>query len=131
MKWRTFKIKREPGFRINLIDIGFIVALSTLSAVCKWLLPDSTLFLLPIYLAVSFFLFCNVFRIGNRLEPLWYIPFTITAMVCLFYNNFYAFWIVVLVFLEPLKWGLILWRIKRGPYWGVGYKRWGQDRQRS
>jgi len=31
--------------------------------------------LLPAYLGLTFFLFCNVFRVGNRLEIFWCVPF--------------------------------------------------------
>ena len=132
MNWLTFKIQQEPGFRFNLADFGFIVFLCALSALLLNQLPDKSLFWIPLYLGLSFFLFCNVFRIGNRLEPFWYIPFTIVAAACLYTLNLPLFWWLVLLFLEPLKWALIIYRIKAGQYRGVFYQNWtdpvSQDR---
>ena len=120
MNWRTFEVKKAPGFRLNLTDIGFFLLLSVLSGVCRVFLPDSSLFLMPIYLAISFFLFCNIFRIGNRLEAFWYVPFTLVAIYSVYEMNMSFFWWVVLLILEPLKWFLICYQIKKGPYVGVG-----------
>ena len=38
-------------------------------------MPDSNMYWLPPYVGLSFFLFCNVFRIGSRMEIFWYMPF--------------------------------------------------------
>ena len=123
MKWLTFKIQREPGFRFNLIDISFIVLLCALSALIFNQLPDKSLFWIPLYLGLSFFLFCNVFRIGNRLEPFWYIPFTIVTGISLYTFDMPLFWWLVLLFLEPLKWVLIIYHIKKRPYAGIYYRK--------
>ncbi|MFC1589706.1 hypothetical protein ACFL3P_05510 [Pseudomonadota bacterium] len=123
MKWLTFKIQREPGFRFNLTDLGLIVLLCAVSSLLFYQIPDRSLFWIPLYLGLSFFLFCNVFRIGNRLEPFWYVPFTIITGISLYTFNLPLFWWLVLLFLEPLKWGLIIYHIKRRRYSGVFYRK--------
>jgi hypothetical protein len=119
MRQQIFKVKKTPGFRLNLMDIIFLLFLLAVSTGCKAAIPNSSLFWIPIYLAVSFFLFCNVFRIGNRLEPVWYVPFTLVACYGVYTMNMFVFWIIVLFFLEPLKWILIFIRMKKGPYVGI------------
>ena len=120
MKWLTFEIHREPGFRLNLTDmlfIGFLVGFAGLLY-----MPGSTFHWLPVYLGLSFFLFCNVFRIGSRLEIFWYVPFTLFAAYALHTDNLHRFWWLALPMLELIKWGLIAYRIWRGPYVGIAYR---------
>ena len=119
MKWLTFEVQRTPGFRFNLIDLLFILGLCATAAGTYFFLPDDSLWLIPIYLGISFFLFCNVFRIGNRLESIWYVPFTLAAIYGVCAQDLRSFWIAVACVLEPLKWVLIAYRIKKGQYVGV------------
>ncbi len=119
MKWLTFEVQKSPGFRFNLIDLLLILALFALSIGLHVLLPGISLFWAPLYLGLSFFLFCNVFRIGNRLEPWWYIPFFAVSMYALSVGDLVLFWWCVLLVLEPLKWGLIVFHILRRPYHGA------------
>ena len=123
MKWPTFKIRREPGFRFNLIDLGFIIFLGSLSSLLYYQVPDKSLFGIPLYLGLSFFLFCNVFRIGNRLEPFWYLPFTVVTGIGLYTFDMALLWWLVLLFLEPLKWVLIIHHIKKRRYRGIFYRK--------
>ncbi|MEW6264220.1 MAG: hypothetical protein AB1641_14215 [Thermodesulfobacteriota bacterium] len=117
MKWLTFEIQRAPGFRFNLIDLGLITGLAGLSLLLYRLLPEETFFLIPLYVGFSFFLFCNVFRIGNALERVWYVVFILLAAYGLHRPD--RLWPLVLLVCEPLKASLILYRIIRGPYVGV------------
>jgi phosphoglycerol transferase MdoB-like AlkP superfamily enzyme len=120
MKWTrflTFKIQKEPGFRLNLIDIGLIACLILVTWLLYPIFQEGWLFLLPLYIGLSFFLFCNVFRIGNWLEPFWYIPFTI-ALFFLNKQPEILWWLILLVF-EPLKVILIAYSMKRGDYRGI------------
>jgi len=119
VKWLTFKIQRGPGFRFNLIDASLLAALGAISLALKVCLEDSTAFWIPLYVGLTFFLFCNVFRIGNRLEPFWYLPFTLAAGYSIFTGDLPVLWLLVLYVLEPLKWALIAYRIIRGPYRGI------------
>ncbi len=120
MKWLTFKIQRqEPGFRFNLIDLGLLLLLGALSLWLRGAMPESSLFAVPLYIGLSFFLFCNVFRIGNRLERIWYIPFAIAAAACIHLDNERMLWMLALFLFEPLKWGLIFHRYRRDDYHGA------------
>ena len=118
MKWLRYN-RESPGFRFNLMDLGLILMLSILSAYIYKVTSLASIAFIPLYLGISFFLFCNVFRIGNRIEPFWYIPFTASAIYGISTENFREFWIIVIYVLEPLKWFLIFFRIKRGPYVGI------------
>ncbi len=120
MKWQTFEIRREPGFRINFTDVIFLTFLTTLSLIMHFIGMEKGLFLLPLYIGLAFFLFCNVFRIGNNLEPIWYIPFLLIFMYGFYFKD--NFWPIVLLTCEPLKIGLIIYRIKRGNYIGIFHK---------
>jgi hypothetical protein len=117
MRWRTFEIQREPGFRFNLIDLGLISALAAASAGWHAVFPEQHLYLLPLYVGVSFFLFCNVFRIGNKLEPWWYVTFVLLTAWGLLQPEFP--WLPMLAVCETVKWALIAYRIRKGPYVGA------------
>jgi len=120
MKWLTFSVQREPGFRINLTDLLLITALVTASIGWHAHFPEQHLYLLPLYVGGSFFLFCNVFRVGNRVEPPWYIAFVLLVLYGFSQPEFP--WLLLLTVCEPLKWGLIAYRIRRGPYVGAFYR---------
>jgi hypothetical protein len=126
MKRRTSEVRKGPGFRFDLIDAGLILLLVGVSIGIYGLLPDGSASLIPLYLGLSFFLFCNVFRIGNRLEAIWYVPFAVIAAGSILCGNLTLFWILVASVLEPLKWVLIAYRIWRGPYRGIFHDRLGR-----
>lgn len=117
MKWQTFEIQREPGFRFNLIDLVLITAIVAVTAVAALLFPDHYFYLLPLYVGTSFFLFCNVFRIGNRQEALWYVPFIMIAACALREPS--RFWLIVLGICEPLRLAVVAYSIRSGTYRGV------------
>ncbi len=117
-----FKVKRTPGFRLNLTDIIFITVLCGLAYFLFEVSPEVSLYGIPLYLGVSFFCFCNIFRIGNKLEPFWYIPFFLIAVYCLYSFDFKLFWNWVIFLLEPWKWILIIYHIYRRPYYGIGFE---------
>ena len=119
MKWLTFEIQHSPGFRLNLTDIIFSLFLFGLSGWLYFSFPGASLYGLPLYLGFSFFLFCNVFRIGNRLEIYWYLPFLGIAMICLYTMDLKLLWILIIVILEPIKVFLIVYHIVKGPYVGI------------
>lgn len=122
MKWRAFEIQREPGFRLNLTDLVFIGILMSLGGLLHVMRLPWPLVALPPYLGLSFFLFCNVFRIGNRLEPWWYVPFALVCVWGIGWQQLEWMWWLILAVLEPWKWLLIGYRIRRGGYLGVGYR---------
>ncbi len=120
MRWLTFEVQHEPGFRLNLLDLIFIAALVAASAVWYRTFPYQYLFLLPGYVGGSFFLFCNLFRIGNRMEIPWYITFVAIAVYGFTLPRFP--WLLLLTVCEGLKWVLIVYRIRRGVYIGAFHR---------
>ena len=121
MTWLTFRIQHEPGFRFILLDAVYILAALGLSAWVYSRFPGSSLFAIPLYIVFTFFLFCNVFRIGNLLEALWYVPFAGMAAYTLLQKDYELFWWLVLLVLEPWKGLLAAHQIVRGPYIGAGH----------
>jgi len=117
MKWLTFEVQRTPGFRFNLTDLLLIGSLVGLSVFIYRIYPHDFYYLLPIYVGGSFFLFCNVFRIGNRLEPWWYLTFLLITLALMRKPDLY--WPVMLGICEPLKAALIVYRILQPGYVGV------------
>jgi hypothetical protein len=126
MKWLTFEIQRAPGFRFNLIDLGLITTLVLASWGLYQVVPFYYIHLAPLYVGFAFFLFCNVFRVGNRREPLWYLAFVAAAGWGLFHPE--RFWWVVLIVCEPVKIGLIVYTLFRPDYHGAFY-RWVRARR--
>ncbi len=122
MKWLTFKVRQEAGFRLNLIDLLFIALLCTAAAWLKAVMPELSVFYLPLYVGLTFFLFCNVFRIGNRAEVWWYLPFAATAAAAIHTLRLEEFWWSVLFFFEPLKIWLITRAMLKETYHGVFYR---------
>ena len=120
---KALKIKRTPGFRFNLIDAVFLIFLGALSYLLFQIDDEGGFGFIPIYLGISFFCFCNIFRIGNKMEPFWYIPFTLITGYCIYEFDFDLYWQLVFWFLEPLKWVLIIFHIIKRPYHGIAYKR--------
>ena len=119
MKWLISRKKTASGFRFDLADLLLILALGVFA---YWLHGErwlDGLWFIPVYVGITFFLFCNVFRIGNRLEPAWYVPFTASAAWCIWNVDLALLWQLVLFVFEPLKWLLITFRIWRGPYRGI------------
>lgn len=127
MKWLTFKVQQEPGFRFNLIDLVFILALLCLSFAAKVAAPDLSLYAIPIYLGCTFFQFCNVFRISHRTEALWYAPFAAIAMGAVYTLRFAEFWWAVLFFFEPLKFVLVRQAMMAATYHGA-FHRWALEK---
>ena len=117
MNWLTFEAQRTPGFRFNLTDLVLIGVLFGLSVFIYWIYPHHYFYLLPVYIGGSFFLFCNVFRIGNRLEPFWYITFLLITLTLAGKPEIY--WPIMLGVCEPLKLFLIVYRIRQPRYVGI------------
>jgi hypothetical protein len=69
---QIFKVQKEKGFRINLVDIIFILLLIGSSIFIYTHLGSlGYYFALPLYIGFSFFLFCNVFRVRTKDEMIW------------------------------------------------------------
>ena len=111
------RFKPAPVSRFNLTDLAFIGILAGLSLLIFKLYPYDYYYWLPAYIGGTFFLFCNVFRIGNKLEPYWYITFVVITLALNRRPELY--WPVMLGVCEPLKLGLIVYRIRQSNYVGI------------
>lgn len=88
MKLLIFKRQKEAGFRINLVDIIFILLLFLFSWYIYSLVQSyAFLYLLPLYIGFTFFLFCNVFRVSSKTEIIWTIYFGTISLVTFYFFN--------------------------------------------
>jgi hypothetical protein len=117
MKLRLFKVQTEPGFRLSLADLSLLAILGGLSAWLRISLPENSLWPLPAYIGMSFFLFCNVFRVGNNAEAFWYIPFVACVLTGINFPD--RLWWIILAVCEPVRVAVIAYRILKGPYRGI------------
>ena len=123
MNWKTFKTEKKPGFRFNLIDIIFILTITAITVLLFHITDKTEISFIPMYIGFTFFLFCNVFRIGNKLEALWYIPFTLFSVYSINEMNIRLFWLGTLFIFEPFKILIFLHCIKSDSYIGAFYER--------
>ena len=120
MRLLTFRFQTEPGFRLNVTDLALLAALAVLTWWCRAAFGEHGVYLLPAYVGLCFFQFCNVFRIGNRLERFWYPVFLGTAAIGM--QRPEHLWVLVLAVCEPLKLALIVHRMRAGDYHGVFHR---------
>lgn len=71
MKMHVFKRQTEPGFRLNVVDLLFLLLAFGTSYVASQSDVWAALAPLPIHLSAVFFLFCNVVRVRTRSEIIW------------------------------------------------------------
>ena len=90
-----------PDYLIYLLVLGAALGLYLL-------MPETFYFLVPLYIGVTFYLFCNVFRVGNAPEALWYTVFI--AVSLLTFTSPYLYLFLILVVCVPLQVGIIIWR---------------------
>jgi hypothetical protein len=120
MKWLTFKRRYEPGLQLNLMDVLLLVLTSCTSFIISLIIPDPRIYILPLYIGITFFLFCTVFRVTWYDEVFWYIPFVLIASFAMLRAE--NFWLLILVIFEPLRIAIIAHRMSKGPYVGVFYR---------
>lgn len=120
MRWHIYKSRHEPGFRLNMVDIAMLVSVSLISWYAGQAFADHYLHLIPLYVGLSFFFFCNIVRIGNHLEPFWYVPFVLLTLYGLTRPEIY--WLLVLGVCEPIRVALVIYRIRQGNYKGAFYR---------
>ena len=107
MKIPISKVKKEAGFRINLVDIIFIGLLGSTSYYLYTVLGDKdNLYLLPLYMGFTFFLFCNVFRLRTKEELIWTLFFLLSASIT--FNFFYAHWVAITLGLSSLLQAILI-----------------------
>jgi len=101
------KVKKEAGFRINIVDIIFIGLLGYASYYLYTVLGDKdNLYLLPLYVGFTFFLFCNVFRLRTKEELIWTLFFMLSAFIT--FNFFYANWVAITLGLSSLLQAILI-----------------------
>lgn len=114
-----FGIERAPGFRLNLTDLLVIAACVAAS---WWIRTDGSgfpLWWVPAYTAASFFLFCNVLRVGTLLELPWVAALALGCGLCLGADWHPA---TVLLLGEPVRLLVAWWSVRIGWYRGVGWR---------
>ena len=96
MKFQIFKVQKEKGFRINLVDIVFIMLLIGASMfIYKEIGYLDNIYLLPLYVGFTFFLFCNVFRLTTKYELIWTVVFAIVTAISLHF--FSENWVLITI----------------------------------
>jgi len=117
---QIFKVQKEKGFRINLVDIVFILLLIGFSIFIYTYLGDlGYYFLLPLYVGFSFFLFCNVFRLRTKDEMIWTFLFLMIVGITFYFfpNNWVMYTISSSFVIQTV---LIVLDIGSEGYRGVG-----------
>ena len=115
---KKLKVRKEPGFRFSIADACFIFT-GILATILLWYYCRSIMFLCPMVIC-HFFLFCNVFRIGQKLEYIWSIIFVVNV---LFWLNMAALeWYNIILTQSAITLTVIVIAIFRDDYHGVGYK---------
>lgn len=123
MKIQIFKVQKEKGFRINLVDILFILLLILSSFyIYHEVNGMGYYFLLPLYIGFTFFLFCNLFRLRTKDEMLWTLFFLISTLTTMqfFENNWVLYTILFSFSFQSI---LIMRHFRSEGYRGIWYKR--------
>jgi hypothetical protein len=110
-------MKFTPGFRINIVDVVFIVA-GIVGSCIAWTYERylGYILFLPV---VQFFIFCNVFRIRRIPELIWTFVYLPLALIGYFAGIApVAIWITMLV----VGGLLIAYEIRNPGYHGFGWK---------
>jgi hypothetical protein len=117
MKSRFFDRKSEPGFRISLSDLFFILLVMIASAAIYSTLESMVIAFIPLHLCGVFFLFCNVFRIRTRQELLWVCSYIASAAYSMMTGA--DFWSSILLVTTPMIVVVVTWAVMSGGYRGV------------
>ena len=75
------------------------------------LMPGTLYFLVPLYIGMTFYIFCNVFRVGNAPEAVWYTVFIAVTLFAFHRPRLYL--LLILLLCVPLQAGIIIWRQRR------------------
>ena len=96
MNFQIFKVQKEAGFRINLVDILFIMLLIGASIfIHKEIGYLDNIYLLSLYVGFTFFLFCNVFRLTTKYELIWTLIFALVTAIS--FHFFYENWVLLTI----------------------------------
>ena len=83
MRFPLFKAQKEPGFRLSLGDVFLGAALGGLSWVLSSVPDLAPIWPLPVHVFLTYFCFCNVFRIGLKQEVCWMAVAVAAFAACL------------------------------------------------
>ena len=109
--------KRPAGFRFSIWD-AVIVAVMAILTWRLWLVSELLVWLCPMT-AGHFFLFCNVFRVGNRAELIWAIALLTNVAFWVFFGT--LDWVVIMWIQAPVTIAVIVWAILQKDYHGFGW----------
>ena len=122
-----------PGFRISATDVAFLVAAAILGAAAfvaaAWLPAFGDLLrtvgVLVLYVPATFFLYCNVFRVGRRREYLWVAWFLANCLASvLAVGELRLAWVLPAGIAATVV--IIATEMRRGDYHGVRLRRRGR-----
>jgi hypothetical protein len=124
MKLRAFRPQKARGFRLSVPDILIGAAAAGLS----WAVTDipelAILWPLPVHVFATFFLFCNICRIGTRQELFWLS--TITASLAGAYGADVEPYPAILFTTVPSAILAVGWSASAGRYNGVAHQAVGR-----
>lgn len=106
---------RTRGFRFSPMDAAVLVAGAALTW-ALWRPMGQFALLVPVTLG-HFFLFCNVFRVGNGRELLWTAAFVANFTAWAIMGEFS--WLGVLAVQAPVTLGIVLAAVRSPRYRGV------------
>lgn len=107
------------GFRFSWTD-ALVLAVGAALTWALWQPVGQFALLVPVTL-VHFFLFCNVFRVGNRRELLWTGVFVANFTSWVYFAAFS--WWGVLVVQAPVTLGIVVAAVRDSRYHGVFSRR--------
>ncbi len=107
-----------PGFRFSITD-GLVIVLCLVVTGIAWVSIKEYALGFPIVLS-HFFLFCNVFRIGQNREYLWAAIFVVNVALWTILGRFN--WWIIVGCQTPLTLILIVLAIVSKDYHGIGYQ---------
>ena len=120
-KGRRMKNRQcTTGFRLSRLD-GLVLCVTAVGT--PWLFEHIGLIgLLPAFVALHFFLFCNVFRIRRRPELVWAACFVLLAVCLTAFERMNAIDLMALQL--PVTFLLIGLELRQPSYHGIFAQRW-------
>jgi hypothetical protein len=117
---KMYETKRNPGFRLNGVDIVVVGVASFISFSILTLDGAPEFWWLPLYGAFSMFLFCNVLRISTQFEIPWIIAFSVSSIITIIHD--WATFPIVILCAEPFRFIMLIWAIRIGRYRGIFWR---------
>ena len=121
MSGLKFKITKKTSY---LMDAVFILSILFVSfAIYDYIGNYQKLYLIPIYIGFSFFLFSNIFKLSNKQESLWYTPTIVIFLYSIFCYSLENLWILIFYISVPIQISLITYHIYSDTYNGIFLKK--------